>query len=89
MNIFLRAQDLYIPKYKKPSRGGRKLESLCKDPLVKLREKKGMHRQWKQGHVAWEEYRDAIRMCRDGIRKAKAWLELHLARDVKTNRRGT
>lgn len=48
-----------------------------------------MQKRWKQGHVAWEEYSDAVRMCRDGIRKAKAWLELHLARDVKINKRGT
>jgi len=42
---------------------------------------------WKQGHVAWEEYRDAVWMCRDGIRKAKAQMDLNLARDVK-NKKG-
>ena len=27
-------------------------------------------------------------MCRDGVRKAKAWLELNLARDVKNSKKG-
>lgn len=27
-------------------------------------------------------------MCRDGVRKAKVWLELNLARDAKNNRKG-
>lgn len=40
-------------------------------------------RQWKQGHMAWEEYRGAIWMCRNGIRKAKAQMELNLVRDMK------
>jgi len=35
-----------------------------------------MQRQWKQGHVAWGEYRDAIQLCRAGIRKSKAQMEL-------------
>ena len=58
---------------------------LCKG---KLRCKKEMHRQWKQGHVAWEEYRDAVQMCRDGIRKAKAQMEMNSARDAKNNKKG-
>ena len=45
-----------------------------------------MNRQWDQGHVVWEEYRDTVRMCRDGIRKAKTWVELSLARDEKTKK---
>ncbi|KAK4827405.1 hypothetical protein QYF61_017810 [Mycteria americana] len=50
--------------------------------------KKEMHRQWKQGQVTWEEYRDAARLCRDGVRKAKAQLELNLAGDAKNNNKG-
>ena len=56
--------------------------------MVELRSKKEMHRQWEQGHEAWEECRDAVWMCRDGIRKAKAWMELSVARDAKNNRKG-
>jgi len=35
-----------------------------------------MHRQCKQGQVSWEEHRDAAQLCRDGVRKAKAQMEL-------------
>lgn len=38
--------------------------------------------------MAWEEYKDAVQMCRGGIRKAKAQLELSLSRDVKNNKKG-
>ena len=31
----------------------------------------------------WEEYRDAVWTCRDGIRKANVQMELHLVRDAK------
>jgi len=56
--------------------------------LVKLRKKRKLHRQWKQGPASWEEYREAARLCRDGVRKAKAQLELNLARDAKNNKKG-
>ena len=46
-----------------------------------------MHRQCKQGQVTWEEYRDAARLCRDVVRKAKAQLELDLARGAKKNKK--
>ena len=42
------------------------------DLLVKLERKKKMYRQWKQRQVTWEESRNAARMCRDGVKKAKA-----------------
>ena len=38
--------------------------------------------------MGWEEYRDAVWMCRDGVRNAKAQMELNLARDLKNNKRG-
>jgi len=47
-----------------------------------------MHRQWKQGLVSWEEYRDAAWLCRDGVRKTTAQLEQNLARDAKNNKKG-
>jgi len=46
-----------------------------------------MHRQWKQRQIFWEEYRDAARWCGDGVRKAKAQLELGLEKDAK-NKKG-
>lgn len=50
--------------------------------------KKKMHRQWKQGQVLQEEYKEAARLCRDRVRKAEARLELHLARDTKKKKQG-
>lgn len=46
-----------------------------KDLQVKLEDKKQMHRQGKQGCVAWEQQRDAAWICRDRIRKAKEQME--------------
>ena len=46
-----------------------------------------MYRKWKQGCVAWEEYRAVVCVCRDMIRKAKVQMELNLARDVKDNKK--
>ena len=45
--------------------------------------KQEMHRQCKQGQVSWKEYRDIARLSRDGMRKAKAQLELNLSRGAK------
>ncbi|KAM9168311.1 very low-density lipoprotein receptor-like [Mergus octosetaceus] len=87
-DIFLRAQELSIPMCNKSSREGRKPVRLRNDLLVKLRQKKELHRQWKQGCVPWGEYRNAVWTCRDGIRKAKALTELNLARDAKNNNKG-
>ena len=44
-----------------------------------------MHRQWNQEHVSWEEDRDIAWMCSDGIRKAKAQMELNLTGGAKNN----
>lgn len=38
---------------------------------------------WEKGLAAWEEYRNAIRLWRDATRRAKAHVELNLARGVK------
>ncbi|TRZ06891.1 hypothetical protein HGM15179_020217 [Zosterops borbonicus] len=56
-------------------RKDQKLARQSKDLLLKLRSKMEIHSQWEQGHVAWEEYRDTVRMSGDGIRKAKAQME--------------
>ena len=86
-DIFLRAQELLIPMYKKSGKEGRRRSTrLNKDLLVKLKCKKEMNHQWNQGHVSWEEYMDAARMCREWIRKAKVHLELNLARDIMNNK---
>ncbi|GAB0209193.1 hypothetical protein GRJ2_003385000 [Grus japonensis] len=87
-DAFYRAQELLIPRCKKSGKEGKRLAWMSQDLLVKLKGKKEMHRQWKRGQVSWEEYRDAARLCRDGVRKAKAQLELNLARDAKNNKKG-
>jgi len=61
---------------------------LSQDLLVKLKGKKELHRQWQQGQVSWEEYRDTAWLCRGGVRKAKEQLELNLARDAKSSEKG-
>ena len=43
--------------------------------------------QWKHGQVLWEEYNEATRLCRDGVRKIKDQLELNLAKDAKKNKK--
>lgn len=57
--ICFRAQELSIPTYKKLSKEARRPVCLSKDLLVKLKCKKKRHRQCNQGHVSWEEHRDA------------------------------
>jgi len=37
--------------------------------------------------VAWEEYREIVRVAREQVRKAKALTGLKLARDVKGNKK--
>ena len=69
-DTFHRAQELLIPRCKKSGKEGKRPAWLSQDLLVKLKGKKEMHRQWKQGQVSWEEYRDAACLCRDGVRKA-------------------
>ncbi|KFR00189.1 hypothetical protein Y956_08025, partial [Nipponia nippon] len=87
-DTFHRAQELSIPRYKKSGKEGKRPAWLSHDLWVKLKGKKRMHKQWKKGLVSWEEYRDIARLCKDGIRKAKARLELNLVRDAKNNKKG-
>jgi len=60
---------------------------LGQDLLVKLKSKTELHRQWKQGQVTRKEYSEAAWLCRDGVRRARAWLELNLAKDAKNNKK--
>ncbi|KFQ14520.1 hypothetical protein N330_10734, partial [Leptosomus discolor] len=82
-DAFHRAQELSIPRCKISAKEGK-----SQDLLVKLKDKKEMHRQWKQGQVSWKEHRDSAQLCRNGIRKAKVQLELNLARDAKNDKKG-
>ncbi|GAB0204307.1 mitochondrial enolase superfamily member 1 [Grus japonensis] len=53
----------------------------------KVKQKKEAYREWKQGQVAWEEYRETVQAAREQVRKAKALIEISLARDVKDNKK--
>ncbi|KFR00034.1 hypothetical protein Y956_06354, partial [Nipponia nippon] len=81
-DAFHRTQELSMPRCKKSLKEGKRPAWLW----VKLKGNKRMHRQWEQGLVSWEEYGDAAWLCKDGIRKANASLELNLARDAKNNK---
>ncbi|GAB0188706.1 mitochondrial enolase superfamily member 1 [Grus japonensis] len=59
-----------------------------KELLGKVKQKKEAYRGWKQGQVAWEEYRETVRAAREQVRKAKALIEITLARDVKDKKKG-
>ncbi|CAM2095472.1 unnamed protein product [Caretta caretta] len=50
--------------------------------------KKEAYKKWKVGHMTREEYKNIARACRNDIRRAKSHLELQLARDVKSNKKG-
>ncbi|GAB0179039.1 mitochondrial enolase superfamily member 1 [Grus japonensis] len=58
-----------------------------KELLGKVKQKKEAYRGWKQGQAAWEEYRETVQAARDQVRKAKALIEIILARDVKDNKK--
>ena len=48
---FFRAQELSIPRCSKLGKEGKRPVWLNQNLLAKLKSKKKMHRQWKQGHT--------------------------------------
>ncbi|GAB0181800.1 mitochondrial enolase superfamily member 1 [Grus japonensis] len=58
-----------------------------KELLGKVKQKKEAYRGWQQGQVAWEVYRETVRAAKDQVRKAKALIEISLARDVQDNKK--
>ncbi|KFV16061.1 hypothetical protein N340_10026, partial [Tauraco erythrolophus] len=83
----LQAQEWCIPTKRKSGRNTRRPAWMNKELLDQLGHKKKAYRGWKQGQVAWEEYREIVRATRDQVRKAKALIELNLARDIKGNKK--
>ncbi|GAB0210007.1 hypothetical protein GRJ2_003466500 [Grus japonensis] len=83
----LQAQERCIPTKRKSSNSTKRPPWMNKEVLGKVKQKKEGYRGWKQGQVAWEEYRETVRAARDQVRKAKALIELNLARDVKDNKK--
>jgi len=83
----LHAQDRCITLRNKSSKRGRRPTWMSKELLAELRWKRKVYGTWKEGQATWEECRNVVRACRDAMRKAKAHLELKLARDVKDNKK--
>ncbi|GAB0205806.1 hypothetical protein GRJ2_003046200 [Grus japonensis] len=83
----LQDQEQHIPTERKSSKNTKRPPWMNKELLGKVKQKKEAYRGWKQGQVAWEEYRETVRAARDQVRKAKALTEISLARDVKANKK--
>ncbi|GAB0203411.1 hypothetical protein GRJ2_002806700 [Grus japonensis] len=83
----LQAQERCIPTKRKSSKNTKRPPWMNEELLGKVKQKKEAYRGWKQGQVAWEEYRETVRAGRDQARKAKALIEISLARDVKDNKK--
>ncbi|NWT63551.1 RTJK polymerase, partial [Erythrocercus mccallii] len=84
---FLQAQDQCIPKCRKSSKRVRRPAWLSRELLLKLKQKREIYKTWKEGQATWEEYREVVKGCRDATRKAKASLEIKLAREIKDNKK--
>jgi len=84
---FPHAQERYIPLRKKSRTGGKRPAWMNKELLVEIKWKRKIHGMWKEGQTTWEEYRNVVRAYRDATRKAKAHLELNLARALKDNKK--
>ncbi|KFV97213.1 hypothetical protein N327_03267, partial [Fulmarus glacialis] len=83
----LQAQERCIPTKRKSGKNARRPAWMNKELLDTLKHRKEAYRGWKQGQVAWEEYREIVPAARDQIRKAKVLIELNLARDIKGNKK--
>ncbi|CAM4611583.1 unnamed protein product [Caretta caretta] len=84
----LRLQGQTIPMCRKNSKYGRRPAWLHSEILADLKHKKEAYKKWKIGQMTREEYKNIARACRSEIRKAKSHLELQLASDVKSNKKG-
>ncbi|GAB0209884.1 hypothetical protein GRJ2_003454100 [Grus japonensis] len=83
----LQAQERCIPTKRKSGKNTKRPPWMNKELLGKVKQKKEAYRGWKQGQVAWEEYRETVRAAGDQVRKAKAPIELNLAKEVKDKKK--
>uniref|UniRef100_K7F0W4 Reverse transcriptase domain-containing protein n=1 Tax=Pelodiscus sinensis TaxID=13735 RepID=K7F0W4_PELSI len=84
----LKAQKETIPTRSKRGKHGRRPDWLTGETLGELKHKKEAYKKWKLGQMTREEFKGIARECRGVIRKAKAQMELRLAKDVKDNKKG-
>ncbi|GAB0206304.1 hypothetical protein GRJ2_003096000 [Grus japonensis] len=83
----LQAQERCIPTKRKSGKNTKRPAWMNKELLGKVKQNQEAYRGWKQGQVAWEEYRETVRAAREQVRKTKALIEISLARDVKDNKK--
>ncbi|GAB0193896.1 hypothetical protein GRJ2_001854900 [Grus japonensis] len=83
----LQAQERCIPTKRKSGKNTKRPAWMNKELLDKVKHKKEAYKGWKQGQVAWEEYRETVRAARHQVRKGKAPIKLNLARHVKGNKK--
>ncbi|CAM4614120.1 unnamed protein product [Lepidochelys olivacea] len=81
-------QGQTIQMCRKNSKYGRRPAWLNSEILADLKHKKEAYKKWKIGQMTRDEYKNIARACRSEIREAKSHLELQLARDVKSNKKG-
>ncbi|KAG6924381.1 hypothetical protein G0U57_017597, partial [Chelydra serpentina] len=86
--FLLRLQEQTIPMCRKKSKYGRQPAWLNSEILADLKHKKAAYKKWKIGQMTREEYKNIAQACRSEIRKAKSHLELQLAGDVRSNKKG-
>ncbi|XP_065411777.1 uncharacterized protein LOC135973241 [Chrysemys picta bellii] len=84
----LQVQEQTIPMCRKNSKYGRRPAWLNSEILADIKRKKEAYKKWKIGQMTREQYKNIALACRSEIRKAKSHLELQLARDVKSNKKG-
>lgn len=56
--------------------------------MDKIKGKKKVYEMWKKGLYSWRKCRSVVRACKEVTRKAKAHVELKLAREKKDNKKG-
>ena len=60
---------------------------MSKELIDKIKRKRKVCEMCKKGLSSWEEYRNVVRACMDATRKAKAHLEMRLAKEIKDNKK--
>ncbi|KFQ20880.1 hypothetical protein N332_01897, partial [Mesitornis unicolor] len=86
-DCLLRVQEQCIPRRRKAGKNARRPAWMNKELLDLLGCRKKIYREWKQGQVSWEDYKEVVQTVRDQVRKAKAQMKLNLARDIKGNKK--
>lgn len=85
--FFLKAQKQFIPFKGKGCRRNKSPLGFNCEVLSLLKSK--AYQRWKYGSIPIENYVDIARVCKDGVRKEKARLQVNLAKMSKNTRMGS